>query len=343
MPYQCQRCNYRSDTEETCPKCGSRMTFTILGGVEIEEKKKSTVKVAGQGPPGLFQRIGQCLAGLIWAHILASMLVTAFVYILDSRGIKPEQIREQAGGMLGAATVVIPCIAIAGAASISLRGVYLAQQVGLVVGLLAGLAFVGEQYFFQLQPAWWQWPTIPVIGAVIGFVFGLRVAGKLEVVEDIEYQPIDSWDRDVKPKVLYVEPAAPEKWLRVIRAIGFAIVFHLLWWGAYILLRWVHVVGEPRLTDAMRDTNLGYGEILAFILGGIYAGSRTKSGISQGTRFGLGMVLYHVLVTSFSADPLPAQMIGTITIAFVFFGVLAGLFGSFAAPATKHFVNRQES
>lgn len=342
MPYQCQHCDFVSQDEEKCPKCGSRMTYTILGGLEIEKKEEQTVKISGDGKPGPWQRFEQVMAGLIWTHIFASALVTGFLLWLDSRGIEPQQLQAEGGWRLQAAFVVIPLLSVALAALVSLRGIYLAQLVGLIMGVMAGGCLLGEAFYFGPPPALWHWAAVPVLTAAAGFLCGFRVAGKLEVSQEVEYKPIDSWDRKAKPKLHYIDLPAPEKWLKVIKGAGFAIFFHFLWWGAYSLLRWIDMVAEQRQRGLFEELNFSKGEIIALALGGMLAGTRTKSGSLQGLRYGLLMTVYHVVMTAFLADPLSMEAIVAVTVCFAVFGMFAGYFGSFAVPATKHFLNRQE-
>lgn len=342
MPYQCQRCDYLSDGEEKCPKCGSLMTFTILGGLKFEEKKGKTVKVSGEGKPTVWQRIGQVVVGLLWAHLIASLLVTALLFWLNSKGVEPSEVKEKGGLPLEIAKLTIPVVSVAVACVLSLRKVYLAQLVGLVSGLLSGVCLVAEQLFFGIAPQVWHWGLTPTICAAVGFAAGLRVAGKLKVSEEIEYKPVDSWDENVKPKLVYIDLQAPEKWLKVLKAAGFAIVFHGLWFGAYALLRWIDMVGESELRGVFKELNLSRGELISLMLGGMAAAARTKSGLLQGIRFGLVMSIYHWVMTAFFAETLSLDHSIAVAGVFLVLGAVAGCMGSFASPATKHYVNREE-
>lgn len=277
------------------------MAYSLLGNASKTNLAAPTVRIEGTGAPGALQRLGQWLAGLLWSQILVCFGAVTVMLLAAASGGPEGKIQETRATLLGLSLLIVPLASIYLAVIVALRGVYLAQLVGVAVGGSAGLIVLGERIYFELAPAWYDWLFLPVLGAGIGFVAGLRVAGQLVVRAAFEYKPIDSWDRTARPSVRELDPRAQTRWNRLLFGLAVGI------FASYVVPILVAYALKPLYGNEANTRSTLYRlqlpmEMAALLFAGIAAGSGTKSGAAQGFLAGAGIFALRALFSGVQVD-----------------------------------------
>lgn len=285
MPMLCPICGHvEHSKEEVCGKCGSAMRFSLLAGLSFEDDAQ-TIRLGDEGLPTWKDRARQIASTLLFQFLAASALsaaAVALVAISPQRGAAP--IHEKSflfAGVFGCIALLSTAVAVRG----RLRGVYLAQLVGAVVGALGGAFLCGARAFLGVPVAWFEWLIVPACGAV-GFWVGLKSAGAVAASEAIELKPIDAWDRKAKPMEIEIAPPSSRRWRRLMIGAGVGVIL------VYALPSLVHLLFAPFLRNAgLLAVAEARAQLLmqaaAFFGGGMLAASGTRAGAVQGLFAGL--------------------------------------------------------
>jgi hypothetical protein len=302
MPKECVQCGFISVNDEmvVCDRCGSqKVRFSLLAGLQLpeQEARVQKLKVRESKLPTLEDRFHVAVRYLFWSQVAAFVLTGVLIFITPDSIVSKDrpvgQIVESLVSLYPGPTRLalgaVPAAAAGAAVIFTLRGVYLAQQVGLCLAPVAailtliGLRFAG----FPMPPD--VWVASPLFAAALGFVFGLRVATHLErddpdQEKEIVYKEPETWDR--KARASYFEVAVPviRPWKRLLLgvAIGLAVMYLL------------PVLLPTAVTGRFGRFNPKWSRITFQALGifaaGVAAGSGTKAGVQQG--LGVGALLF---------------------------------------------------
>lgn len=265
----------------------------ILPQLADKPVQEQTVRVEQILPPGALQRLFQGATTVLFVHVLLAILLTIFILVLDGAGMEAQVLPARSPVVYRLAGLLLPLAATALAVALCLHKVYLAQLVGAVAGAVAAVLILFERQALGLDPILADWVVFPLASGMVGFLAGLRVAGKLVVLPAFEYKPVDAWDRDAKPVVRELPPPPMRVWNRL--ALGFAVglgcslflesAFHFMLLPMYGYNR--HSVGAVLAQIELLTNGL------SFLLAGVAAGSGTRSGAVQG--LACGALLYGFL------------------------------------------------
>lgn len=272
------------------------MNQSLLEKWEKSFDSGKKVRTTTSNAPTITQRVGQCLAGVLWAHFVMAMLALGLVVANVSQAEKIP-LDQAHPTFFAVALFVIPLLGIVAGTMVATRAVYLAQLVGIAIGIVTSLAFLGERVAFGFSPQWFEWIVLPGLGAVLGFVAGLRVGGPLVLQPAVEYKPIDAWDREAQPKIQEMNPRISMRWSRLLYgiAVGLASSYGVRFLLA-VLLRPLYRFNEANVQIVLSNLDLGVRGV-ALLLGGIVAGASTKSGKAQGFLTGLAIFLLRFYFT----------------------------------------------
>lgn len=314
MAMECRRCGYKDQKSTKCPQCGAPMRLTLLGDVEAsptQAARQSKMK----GPPDLRQRLWQWFYCMVILHLFVYLLAIGTWFGARYFRLDPRAFPQNHPSGFALVATLGTLTAIVFALFFGARRIYLAQMLGLLVGTTGAAAILVERFFFGLLPAWYEWIALPIVGGIVGFVTGLKVTGPLEFGEEIVYEPVDTWDRKTKPKSYEPEPTFATRRTRLFA--GILVAWFLPW-----------PLGQAlRLVLAAHRLNFFYVDLFGLFVGGVVAGSGTKSGMVQGFMTGLAffglMFVWDVLV-GHRADSV--QLMERLT-SYLVVGVVGGLIG----------------
>ena len=219
MPKECIDCRFITVDNEAvnCERCGGeRLRFSMLAGMKFRERKDEAAKakVGEDELPGTFDRLYQAVGYLIASQTAMIILLGAAIFSTPDDEVPKFQplsgliasVNEVYPLMALIGAVLIPAFAAAAGVVFSLRGVYLAQQMGLVLGPISvfiSLSLVGALGGSTHVLAWLFSP--PLAGA-LAFIAGLRMAGYIRDKDSesktVQFKPIDSWEREAKPRFI---------------------------------------------------------------------------------------------------------------------------------------------
>ncbi|MFO0949417.1 MAG: TIGR04086 family membrane protein [Planctomycetota bacterium] len=265
------------------------MNQSLLEKWERSLDTQKTIRASSPSAPSWSQRVGQCLAGVLWAHFVILMLILGLTVAAITSADKPAPIQQSHPTLLSIAFFCIPLLGAAAGTMVATRMVYLAQLVGIAIGVVTSLAFLGERAAFGFAPAWFEWLILPPLGAVLGFISGLRVGGPLIVQQTVEYKPIDSWDREAQPNIKEMNPRVMMRWNRLLWGIGVGLASSYgIRFLLGMILRPLYRFNDANVQIVLTNADLGI-RAAALLLGGIVAGASTKSGKAQGFLTGLAI------------------------------------------------------
>jgi hypothetical protein len=219
MPKECIDCRFITVDNDAvnCERCGGeRLRFSMLAGMKFRERKDEAAKakVGENERPGPFDRIYQGARFLIASQTAMIIVLGAAIFSTPDDQVPKSQ---ALAGMLASVNEAYPFIALIGAIAIpalaagagvvfALRGVYLAQQMGLVLGPIS--AFISLSLVAALGGSThvFAWLLSPPLAGFLAFLAGLRMTGFIREKESeaktVQYKPIDSWEREAKPRFL---------------------------------------------------------------------------------------------------------------------------------------------
>jgi MFS family permease len=217
MPKECLDCRFVTVNDEAlqCDRCGGeRLRFSMLAGMKFREQKAEAArtKIGDDDRPSTLERARLAVVYLLASQVAAFILLGAAVFSTPNDEVPKDQSFEQLlttiGELYPAATLVgavaLPALAAGVGVVFALRGVYLAQQMGLALGPVAALVSLAAFEALGGATPIPAWLFAPILASGISFFAGLRMTGFIRASGDeaktIEYKPIDSWDREAKAK-----------------------------------------------------------------------------------------------------------------------------------------------
>ena len=301
MPKECLDCRFVSIDESAfqCARCGGeRLRYSVLAGMKFREQKGEAAKAAlgRNDKPVLWDRGGQALRFLAASQAAAFVLLGAAIFSTPDDEVPKNAslqhllpaIEEIYPFATAAMAVVIPAIAAAVGVVLGLRGVYLAQQLGLIFGPVAALiSLAGYDAMGGTAPIA-AWLFSPILAAALSFVAGLRMTGYIRAEEDdvktVEYKRVDSWDREAKPKLKALRPARQGYHRKLFWGIGFGGLTTYL----FPLILATLSGSSP---GELRNANLIFGWA-GVLVAGSFAAAGTTAPILQGSL--AGALMYFV-------------------------------------------------
>ena len=285
MPMLCGTCGHHEETdEESCVKCGGVMRYSVLAGFEgLAESSHITLR--GTTVPNFTDRVGQVVLGVIWACTLAVGFSFLAMIGVTAAGYVPEELPAEHPEIFHTLSFWISILAPLAAVIFQFRGVYLAQIVAGMVGFLAPVILCLAKLRIEIPIAWYEW-LVPFMSAGICFAFGLRIAGRIQQVEEFKFKPINSWDKNVVPTHRELNPPVMRRWNRLIAGsvIGIILLYGLpSMIGSCLSM----LVNNPSIVNAALarvDVLLWF---VALLAAGMIAGSGTSWGFSQGILAGI--------------------------------------------------------
>jgi hypothetical protein len=281
------------------------MRFSLLAGFVVPDSKAGFVKIRSGAGPTPFSRLMQFVVGVLFSQLIAVGLAFLVMCGLVASGIEPEQfVNEQPEFFQLTASLVIalaPVLAIL----CQLYGVYLAQLMGLLIGLTASTLLCVTRVQLDLPMAPAEWGVIPLSGA-LSFVAGLFIGGKLPVVEEFEFKPIDSWDRDARPSERELAGDVGRNWIRVLIGI---FVGWAGWHGISGLLYMIFksLIKNPTLLEASMMRVEVPLHAVGCLAAGMIAGSANRVGAVPGLI--VGTVIFLMVQTFEPASTLDGTML----------------------------------
>lgn len=251
--------------------------------------KTQKIRLEAVKPPSLARRVGQVAAGVLVVHCMAAFFAVSAIFVLDLMDAEPLALASKQPGLASGLATGIPLLAVILGVSLSLRGVYLAQLVGLAVGILSTVAILLERQFLGWAPTLADFAALPIAGAGSGFLAGFLVTGKLVELPEFEYKPIDSWDREAKPSYRELSPNVHLRWKKVFYGyIAGNLSASIIHWILRLILSPVFH-HNPRSVDVAMERYAFPVQALSLLIAGFVAGSDTKTGTIQGIAVGLAL------------------------------------------------------
>ena len=234
--------------------------------------------------------------------------------------------------------VVIPLIATFAAVTFGLRRVYLAQLVGIAIAPFGVAAVFVEWMKLGVPVPPEVWPIALGGSAVLAFFAGLRLGGRLRAIEgeetrEVEYKPIDTWDRDAKARYVEKPVSVGIRWGRLGWGVSFALIFYFVF--PMVIQQGL---GEGRKIDDVRMIALfGIGIFVGATLAA--SGCKMVGALVQG--FWVAVIVFSLVngpeFTKLKPAPSPASS------AAIAAGLAGGIFGRFAsAPRASPRQNRHQ-
>ncbi|MGL4461587.1 MAG: hypothetical protein ACRDD1_18705, partial [Planctomycetia bacterium] len=332
MPMECVKCSYQDVASTDCPKCGSRMRYTLLNAASEDDKVgKQSAIVEGTKPPGFFQRSVQ-LFGCWFLSTLLTILVGGFG-LVAIRAVDPAfslNTGSQTHPAIFASLMFgAPILGVLMGTTVSLGSVFLSQLVGMAAGVATALTFLGartvaERYGMQgVTPGILEWSTLPFFTAAFGFFAGLWVRGKIDAPKEVEFTPIDGWDHDAKPTFVEKPPSPADKLAQLGKSVA-AVPF--LYFFCVIQPLYFFASGEAGAIRHLDKSRWALNVAMVLAAGGL-AAAGTKSGFSQGLFAGLIVWGQSFIVTTFKIIPKDPLMEGVI---FCVLGAFGGVIGRYS-------------
>ncbi len=219
MPMYCPTCEHCEDSMQgTCPKCGGKMRFSLLAGFVSTDTKSGFVKIRSGNGPTVMSRLSQFVVGVVFSILLAvglSFLVFVGVAVASDN---PDHFAQNHPVLFQICASLVIVLAPVLAVLCQQFGVYLAQLMGLLIGGVGSATLCLLKVYLGLSMTPADWMVVPV-SAALSFVVGLFIGGKLPVVEEFEFKPIDAWDRDARPSERELPGDVNRNWFRVLIGI----------------------------------------------------------------------------------------------------------------------------
>lgn len=283
MPMLCPICGHFEGTkEESCPKCGSAMRYSLLAGVEVESDK-TTFRLSTGGPTWN-DRWNQVAYAVLWTMVVAAGLAFLALVAIAISPFEPASLAREHRPLFQTIAACVVLLATAIGVRSRLDGVYLAQLVAPLVAVLGATGVCAVRAFIGIPIDWYEWLVIPAAG-VLAVPIGLRIGGTIEPDKQVELRPIDSWDRKAKAAEWEIHEPPGQRLQRLMTGwlVGLVLVYALPW-----LIRFVvgPFLRNPGLLDVvtLRAELLLFGVALASA--GMWAGAGSQRGLVQGLLVG---------------------------------------------------------
>lgn len=332
MAMECPRCKYIAENDRLCPQCGAPMRLSLLADHRGGSDETKKVQIVDDRPPGFLDRVVQVLIGELIVHVVASMLVAAFIITASSMKVTPKQIPTKWPMAVSIASVVIPCVSVVIACIASLRGVYLAQVVSAVIGVISALTLNWARVTYGFPPTLMDWIIVPPVCGLVGFAVGLRLAGQLQTSQKVEYRKIDTWDP--RARTAYSEYDI-SLYLRM-RRVGWGILVGML--AAWVIKSGISTFlapaySNPGAAKAAVEKAAFPINMTSAMLGGMIAAIGTRAGITQGLLAGWGMLL----VRNFLTPVRDMETLVAMALFYTFFPAIGGVFGRIIFKPMRRF------
>lgn len=296
--------------------------------------KSATVKQKGTKPPGIIEQAANGLLGVLAIHAIAWPMVLFLQFFLQPREIRVLDLHQTHWWLYLVLVLLILPLSVCVGILIGLRGVYLAQLVAVPTGVVAAIALLSELLYNGMPAPWYLWVIHVPVAGVIGFFSGLLVTGELKATEpDIEYKPIDAWDRSAQAAYIELDPPRGARFARLW--MGFLLSLFLRVFLPWFIFAFfiepamgLNAAGAKAL-KADYELHLGCG---ALFFGAVLSASGTKSGGAQG--FLTALAFYWTVE--------PWQEMNWLRLGiYLFVGVLGGVFGRNVFGPTKVYRGRK--
>jgi hypothetical protein len=256
------------------------MRFSLLAGFVATDTKSGFVKIRSGNAPTAWHRFTQWFVGVMFSLMVAVGLSFLVLVTLTFTVQDPDRFSQDHPLLfrLAASSVVVlaPVLAI----TCHLFRVYLAQLMGLLIGVSAAGLMMTARVLYDLPTAPIEWLAVPVAG-ILCFVVGLLIGGKLPVVEEFEFKPIDAWDRHARPSERELPGDVNRNWLRVLIGI---FVGWAGWHGVsgFLYLFFQPLIKNPTLLEASMMRVEVPLHAVGCLAAGMVAGSSNRVGAVPG-------------------------------------------------------------
>lgn len=328
MPMECLRCNYVSDDLEmqVCPECGSRLRLSLLRA--HMGKNEGSVKVTQtSNDVGFGGRFQLWFLGMVVMGSLAGLFAFLFLILVQVMGMDINTLSADEPGYYYAGSFGIPLLALAITVVICLHKVYLAQLVAATLGLTGSLMILGVRTFLGFDGPPWEWMALPLLAAMVGFMFGLKTAGELEITEHIEVEDKDAWDPSSQSITEEIAGTPFLRWMRILTATFVAqrILAQVLGWLMFLVPKF-----DP---SAEVDTVFYFSSIL---LGGVIASYEVRWAVLAGFLSGMVYAFLNYLAEAIRLWDMPLDEEIILTTFFsVIFSTLGGYMSKKLFPPPK--------
>lgn len=300
MPKECIDCRFISidDNALQCDRCGGhRLRFSMLAGMKFRERKSEAAKakIGVDDRPGWFDRVKQGVSYFVTAQMAAFILLGSAVFSTPDDEVPKKQslsallgsVGEVYPAMSAIGAIALPAVAAAAAVVFSLRGVYLAQQLGLFVGPVCALGTLAAYSAMGGFTPIVAWLFAPLLASVLSFVAGVRMTGYVRANDTekttIEYKPVDSWEREAKPRFVDLKGANKGNYRKLFIGIGAGAT------ASFLLPMLLAVMSGAAPNEMlMARTVFGWAGV---VVAGAFAAAGTKAPIFQGSLAGIIMYL----------------------------------------------------
>lgn len=298
--------------------------------VETQFERVSEVK-----PPGLSQRLSQCLIGVAGAHVALALLTAMIVISLPSLEMDARELPAQQPAIFAFLGVATPLLAIALSIATVSRGVYLAQLVGIGIGLATATLVLLERWAVGMPTPSTVLLALPALGPAVGFVVGLRVAGELTVLPAFEFKPIDAWDKKSRPKSYELDIKGATRWRKIVIAVVVGYIVQVAYrFALLVLLRPMYGHNSKYVVALLAGID-PFLEALVLAGAGMIAGAGTRHGVAQGLWCGVGLTVVNFLASR--PDTLADGIVTALTI--VIPAMVGGVIGRYVFRPTRVYCN----
>lgn len=320
MPMLCPICgHFETSKEESCPKCGSGMRYSLLAGVKVESDGQRIH--LNTGGPNWNDRANQVIQAVLWTCVIAAILAFLALLAVAVSHLEPANLAHEHPQLFQTIAACIVLLATAIGVRSQLQDVYLAQIVAPLVGVLAAATVCVVRAYIGIPTNWYEWLVIPAAG-VLAIPIGLRIGGAVQKEETIELTPIDSWDRKAKASECEINPPSGQRFQRLLAGwlVGLVLVYAM---PALVRFLIGPFLKNPGLLDhvMLRADLLLFGVALASA--GMWAGSGTRHGLVQGALAGI-LVFGAVQFLTPSDNVQQAFLQGVLALLLASFGGIAG-------------------
>ncbi|MBY0586859.1 hypothetical protein K2X85_06765 [bacterium] len=194
------------------------MRFSLLAGFVAPDSGSGFVKIRLGNGPTVYSRIKQFVIGVLFSQMIAIGLAFLVLCGLVVTSNDPDTFATDNPELFQLTASLVIVLAPVLSTLCQLYGVYLAQLMGLLIGLAAASLLCVARVGLDLPMSPIEWGAVP-LSAALSFIAGLFIGGKLPVIEEFHFKPIDSWDRNAKPSERELPGDVNKNWLRVLIGI----------------------------------------------------------------------------------------------------------------------------
>jgi hypothetical protein len=281
------------------------MRFSLLAGFVSTDTKSGFVKIRSENGPTVMSRLTQFVLGVAFSILLSvGLSFLAFVAVALVTD-EPDHFSQNHPAIFQVIASLVVTTAPILAVLFLQNGVYLAQLMGLLIGGVGAATLCCLRVYLGLPMTPADWLVVPM-SAALSFVVGLFIGGKLPVVEEFEFKPIEAWDRDARPSERELPGDVNRNWFRVMLGIFIG------WAGWHGVSGLLYMVFKPLIKNpTLLEASMMRVEIPLHAVGCLAAGMMAGSSNRVGAVPGLivGTVIF-MMVQVFE----PAQTIDGIAL-----------------------------